>query len=197
MTNLKDRYYKRNQPHYPQEPPQQDLGEEEYYQQPYQQPYEQHQDEPEDYRQPFFQQPVVPQRRQREEIPYPPQQPMYQQEYYDDHQQIEEGPLSILEEISDAPSPKGTFPVMIGGRPIDLHMLEEYVVKISPHSLSTLLRYRNARTIEEIKGYGKGMNVKFNGKTLVMILIAVGMAVLGLIFMLFMPDIMAMFQSGV
>jgi len=105
-------------------------------------------------------------------------------------------PLSLLDEIKEKPAPKGALPVIIGGRPLDLHALEDYVVKISPFSLKTVLRYHNARTIEEIKGYGKGPNVKLKGGMIIFILFAVAMAILGIFIIMFMPDLMNSFSGG-
>jgi len=134
---------------------------------------------------------------------YPPQQqvaspPQPPRQYQEQSQYMEgDSPLSILDEIKANPSPKGSVPVIIGGRPIDLHDLEEYVIKISPYSLKTILRYHNARTIEELKSYSRMPSVKMNSKTLILIMVAVGMAILGFVFVFYMPEIMAMFQGGV
>ena len=51
-----------------------------------------------------------------------------------------DNPLSILDEIKAQPSSKGTYPMLIGGRPVDLHVLEDYITKISPFALKTILR---------------------------------------------------------
>jgi hypothetical protein len=117
----------------------------------------------------------------------------YKREQYD-----YQNPLSILDEIKKRPSPKGAKVIMIGGRPLDLHTIEDYVVRVSPYHLRTILRYHNARTIEEIKNYsqrfgGKGMK----GSTLILILLAVGMGILGVILMVFLPDILKMFSGGI
>ena len=95
----------------------------------------------------------------------------------------EKSPLAILEDIKKDPSPKGTFATIIGGRPVDLHILEDYIVKISPYSLKTILRYHNAKTIEEIKNYSRGMGVgaKINMRTIMIILIVLGLAIGGII----------------
>lgn len=206
MTGLKDRYYKRNQ--------QDDYHQEQHRRQsvepnsPYEREYEEdHYEQEEQY--PEHQQPQprpftdpykeIVQRQHHQQPLQEEQEEQYPQhdEYgYYPHQE-QEGPLSILDDIKNHPSPKGTFPVMIGGRPVDLHALEDYVVKISPHALSTLLRYRNARTIEEIKGYGKfGAGMKLKAGTLLLLLLAIGGGVLGIIMIMFLPEIMAFFQGG-
>jgi hypothetical protein len=108
----------------------------------------------------------------------------------------EEGPLSILDEIRELPSPKGAYPTVIYGIPVDLHVLEDYIVKISPYNIRTAMRFHNARTIEEIKGYSKfgSMHKKFNWMIIVMIAI---MAAAGIGVIIFMPQIMAGLQGFV
>lgn len=106
-------------------------------------------------------------------------------------------PLSILDEIKNKRIPKGTAPVLIQGIPVDLHSLEDYIISISPYNIKTLMRYNNARILEEIKGYSKFGTGKINSKMLILIMLAAGMAVLGIIMIMFMPQIMAMFQGGI
>ena len=107
-------------------------------------------------------------------------------------------PLSILDEIKDNPTPKGTFPVVIQGIPVDLHALEDYMLKISPYDMKTLQRFEKARLIEDIKNYGRfGTSAKLNMRTIFIILVAIGMAVLGIVFIMFMPKTLAFFQQGV
>ena len=98
-------------------------------------------------------------------------------------------PLAILEEIKQNPSPKGTLPVLIGGRPIDLHILEDYIIKISPHALKTILRYHNARTIEEIKNYSRGPQLKVKSGFWILIIALIGILILGLFVLMFAPQL--------
>jgi hypothetical protein len=136
------------------------------------------------------QQPPSP-RFTNEERPYPEPQ------YYDDEEdEPAESPLSILDEIKRKPTPKGVFAQRIGGRPVDLHVLEDYITKISPFALKTLLRYHNAKTMEEIKSYSQGKTIGISGGTIILILAAVGMAILGIAMIFFMPDIMNSFKMG-
>ena len=105
-------------------------------------------------------------------------------------------PLEILDEIRKNPSPKGTLPVLIGGRPIDLHILEDYIVKISPHALKTILRYHNARTIEEIKNYSTGPQFKKGNWGFWLLVIGlIGICVVGLVVLMFAPQLTAMFKN--
>ena len=148
--------------------------------------------------------------QQRVDVPPPPPSPLpsYQQpiggslpeqysQTYARDQYDYQNPLAILDEIKKRPTPKGAKTIMIGGRPIDLHALEDYVVRVSPYHLRTILRYHNARTIEEIKNYSHRFGrTKMKGGMIILILLAVGMGVLGIIMMLYMPDILAMFGAG-
>ena len=142
-------------------------------------------------------QPQVPQQQHQPQhfpqqpqmsVPLPPRPPQRPAE--------DRGPLSILDMIKERPSDKGTFQMSIGGRPVDLHVLEDYITKISPFALRTILRYHNAKTIEEMKGYSRGRPMKMNMGTIMLIMLAIGMGVLGLIVMFYMPEIMNMFQGG-
>ena len=100
-------------------------------------------------------------------------------------------PLAILEEIKNWPAPKGAYPTIIGGRPVDLHELEDYLLKISPHNIKTVMRYHNARVIEEMRRYAGTKGKKFDMKTLMLIMLAAGMGILGIILLLYWPQILA------
>ena len=65
------------------------------------------------------------------------------------------GPLALLDEIRENPSPPGAFKAHINNRDIDLHIMEKYIMQISPYSLKTIIRYHNARTLGLMKGYDK------------------------------------------
>lgn len=137
-----------------------------------------------------------PPRFTNNERPYP-EPPQEYDEDDDEYDANLGGPLSILDEIKKKPTPKGVFTQRIGGRPVDLHVLEDYITKISPFALKTLLRYHNAKTMEEIKSYSQGKSMNINAGTIILILAAVGMAVLGIVMLVFMPDIMNMFKGGI
>lgn len=106
-------------------------------------------------------------------------------------------PLSIVNEIREKPSPKGTHKTVIGGVPVDLHVLEEYLVKTSPFALKTVMRYHNARNMEEIKNYSKGMAASDKTKMIIFIVLAIGIAGLGIFVMMFLPQILQAFQGGI
>jgi len=107
-------------------------------------------------------------------------------------------PVSIAKNVENHPTPPGVCEIIIGGRPIDLHMFEDYLVwKVSPYQLRTLLRYHNARTIEEIKNYSLRPTLKLKSGTLMLVIVAILMLVGGLAIFMFMPEITAMLQGYV
>jgi len=141
---------------------------------------------------------------------YPEEYEQYPEEYYSpeeyyppDDRYVERreknayAPLAILDEIKERPSKKGVFKTIIQGKPVDLHALESYVLKISPYMMRTILRYRSIRTIEEARNVAGRKPMKFNSKSLILLLLAIGLGVLGIIFIFFMPQIMQMFKGGV
>lgn len=108
-------------------------------------------------------------------------------------------PVKLATEIENDPTSKGVLEINVGGRPIDLHQLENYMVwKTSPFVMKTLMRYHNAKTMEEIKSYSSrriGRGGSMNLKTIGIILLCIVMAVAGLIMVMFMPQIMAFFRG--
>jgi len=106
-------------------------------------------------------------------------------------------PVNLAKEIEKKPVPAGHDSIIIGGRPVDLHMFEDYLVwKTSPYQLKTLLRYHNARTIEEIKNYGRGPTFKMKSGLFIILIFIIFMAIIGIALIFYLPDIMNMFQSG-
>lgn len=106
-----------------------------------------------------------------------------------------EHPLAILDEIKKVPAPEGTHKTIIGGKSVDLFALEQYILKISPYSLRTILGYREIRTLEMLGNSSK--RKKTNSKTLLYILIAAGALIAGLAIIFFMSnaDFSSMFQG--
>lgn len=105
--------------------------------------------------------------------------------------------VKLASKIEKNPTSKGVLELKIGGRPIDLHALEDYMVwKINPYNMKTLMRYHNAKTMEEIKSYsrrrsGRGMPLR----TIMLIMLLIGLATVGLIMIMFMPQIMQFFRG--
>jgi len=126
-----------------------------------------------------------------EEPRYPPPPPPPIPEHVDDT------PLAIVKDIKRSPSPKGTIPTIIGGIPVDLHILEDYLVKTSPYAIKTIMRYHSARTIEEMRGTAGSSRVKMNSKSLILIILCIGMAVLGILMLTVLPNILSMFSGGI
>lgn len=127
-----------------------------------------------------------------------PQQIMpYQKITVKDEYGETKSPVKLAIEIEKKPTPKGVLELKIGGRPIDLHQIEDYMVwKINPYNMKTLMRYHNAKTMEEIKSYsrrrsGGGMPLR----TIMLIMLLIGMSVVGLIMVMFMPQIMQFFRG--
>ena len=201
--NLKDlkRVYKgrENQPtqqQYQQQPPQQ---------QPQFQDRERYQMTPDEIAYYKQQEEMIRHQRQQEEEEYQQAQQQYidqpnaqEEEEYEDEISYSDVPIQKAIEIKHNPTPKGYFQTIIGGSPVDLHALENYLVTTSPFAIKTLMRYNNAEMIEDIKNYstkGTGRK-KMDMKVIFLILLAAGMAVAGIFVMMFMPDLMATFQAG-
>lgn len=115
----------------------------------------------------------------------------------DEYESYKDVPIKKAIDIKRDPTPKGYFPTIISGVPVDLHALEEYIVKTSPFAIKTLLRYDNARNIEDIKNYSTKTSgkKKMDAKFFILIILAIFLLVGGVVVMLFMPDIIAMFQG--
>ena len=164
---------------------------EEYYQEPPQEQY--YQEPPPQYQQQYQPEPqYVPK--------YIPQQHSHEQHVDDDPSGFGDtrDPTEIARSVEDHPTPPGICKIMIGGRPIDLHEFEDYLVwKVSPYQIRTLLRYHNARTIEELKNYSLRPTLKMKSGTLVLIILAIVFLIGGLAVFMFMPEITAMFKGFV
>jgi len=111
-----------------------------------------------------------------------------QQKYQEKLDLVEStNPHTLYKDIITKPSPKGKHPMTIMGRPLDLAKLENYLVyKISPKTITTLIRYGDARAIEDIKGYSKRTGIKFKGGIIWIILGALVIMILG--YFLFTTD---------
>jgi len=114
-------------------------------------------------------------------------------EYQKELKVVESGnPHTMFKEIITNPSPKGRCPMTIMGRPLDMSKLENYLVyKISPKTITTLIRYGDARAIEDIKGYSKKRPIRFKGGVIWIIIGALVIMILG--YLLFTTDMTALF----
>lgn len=134
---------------------------------------------------------------ERESVSSPPSRV-----YYPDREEETHGfgdtrdSVKIATDIENNPMPPGICEILIGGRPIDLHMFEDYMVwRISPYQMRTVLRYRTARIMEEIKNYSSSPKAKFGSNIFILIIIAAAFAVVGIMVLLYMPQIMAFFKG--
>jgi len=99
------------------------------------------------------------------------------QEEYNKQQKMAEAtnPHQLYTDIVTNPSPPDQYKMRIMGRPIDVNSLEQYLIfKISPRTITTLMRYNDAKSIEEIKGYTRGPNIKASKGLGLLILIIIG-----------------------
>jgi len=104
------------------------------------------------------------------------------------------GKLGIINDIKDNPIPKGIATEEIGGVPIDWHELENFVVSISPTKFVNLLKLQK----QMIKEYGirfRSSKPGISGKIILLLLLAIGMGVLGLLVILYLPNILEMFGA--
>lgn len=115
---------------------------------------------------------------------------------------VRESPRKLASLIKRKPSPKGALGIKIGGRPIDLHQLEKYLVwQISPYILSTINSYNSSRQIEQMQNYRRkgfsqvGATKKGSGRLLMWLVIFGALLGLGVILLLYMPQIMNFFRG--
>jgi len=104
---------------------------------------------------------------------------------YDKEMQTMEAmnPHAIYKDVVTNPTPKGVYKLRLFGRPVDLAKLEHYLIhKVSPKTVTTLMRYNDSRTIEEVKGYSKRPTFKLKGGLIWIILGAIGMLGIGILF---------------
>jgi len=93
--------------------------------------------------------------------------------------------------VENNPTPEGRLRKTLSGRPIDLHMLEDYLVwRTSPLAIKTILRYGHAKTIEDIRGLlSTTERARGNPKMLIMIVLAIILAIGGIMFILYGPQL--------
>ena len=110
--------------------------------------------------------------------------------------QAETNPHEKYVDVVAERSPKGKFAMTLVGRPIDVFKLEDYLIfNISPLTNITLMRYNEVKAWEEAQGYGRrGMAFKKRkggGFLIMMIIIIVIMLSLGIIFLMYGPQIIS------
>ena len=95
-------------------------------------------------------------------------------------------PHTLYKDVVTKPSDKGAYPMTIMGRPVDLSALENYLVfKISPKTITTMMRFNNSKTMEDIKGYSKRPPMKMKGGILLIIIGAAALLIVGMIILMY------------
>lgn len=81
--------------------------------------------------------------------------------------------------------------VLLGGKPVDFSVLNDYILNVSPFYVKTALRYSLTDAIEEMRRYSvKKEGMKFNWKFILIILLVVGALAFGLIMLMYGPQMM-------
>lgn len=80
--------------------------------------------------------------------------------------------------------------VCLGGKPVDVHILEDYLLQVSPYTIKTVLRYQNIRDIEEIKRYAMPAKNSINSKLWIIIIIAAVALLFGVIMLMYGPQLL-------
>ena len=106
-------------------------------------------------------------------------------------------PHTLYTNVVAKPSPKGYHEIRIMGRPVDVNALEQYLVfKISPRTITTLMRYNDSKTIEESRGYAKRPQMRAGKGLGLILLIAIGaMLMIGVGYLFLNGTIPAMMQG--
>jgi hypothetical protein len=103
-------------------------------------------------------------------------------------------PHSLYKDVVTRPSQKGKFATTIMGRPIDMSKLENYLVyRISPRSVTTLMRYNDSLVRSEVLGFGKRRPIKMKSGILWIIIGAALILLIG--YFLMTQDMSGMFQG--
>ena len=107
--------------------------------------------------------------------------------------QAETNPHEKYVDVVSNRSPKGKLKMTLVGRPIDVFKLEDYLIfNISPLTNITLMRYNEVKAWEDAQGYGRKSIVKkrkSGSALLIMIIIIVIMLVVGIVFLMYGPQI--------
>jgi len=118
--------------------------------------------------------------------------------FYDEEMKVMEAtnPHSLYKEIMNKPTEKKAYRMRLFGRPVDLASLEHYLIfPISPKTVTTLMRYNDARAIEEIKGYSKRPAKAFKSGLIWIIIGAVAILILGMVLFTQGPNLTEMMKG--
>jgi len=96
-------------------------------------------------------------------------------------------PHSLYKEVITDPADKDVHRMTLFGRPVDLAMLENYLIfKVSPRTVTTLMRYNDVKAIEETRGLSKRKPLKMAKSGMIWIILgAVVLLIIGLIFFMY------------
>lgn len=129
---------------------------------------------------------------------YEKNQKRAQQEYKKQLRMAEAtNPHKLYTDMVTKPSPPKQYQMTIMGRPIDVNALEQYLIfKISPKTITTLMRYNDSKSIEEIRGYARRPQIKASKGIGLLILIGiVAMLMIGVGYLFLNGTIPAMMRG--
>jgi len=116
------------------------------------------------------------------------------QEYIRQNEHV--GTTGIIHDIQDRRVKKGDAEIKVGGRPIDWHDLEDFVLAVSPYKFVNILKLKEDATRADVMRWRRDKEPKVNTRILIWIIVAIGVMILGVILLMFMPQIIAMFSGG-
>ena len=80
---------------------------------------------------------------------------------------------------------------ILGGKPIDFHVLDDLMFNISPAKIKTALRYSNVDLIEEMRRYAvKKEGLKFNWTIVLWIILIAIILIGGILALMYGPQLM-------
>lgn len=102
----------------------------------------------------------------------------------------------LHQNLFENPLPRGMCQEWIGGHVLDLGMLSEFITyKTSPSFITNVINNVTAKVREDTLDMKKKKPFKVNSGMIILVIIAVACLVLGLIVMMYLPQIMSFFQG--
>jgi hypothetical protein len=102
----------------------------------------------------------------------------------------------LHQNLIENPLPRGMCQEWIGGHVLDLGMLSEFITyKTSPSFITNVINNVTAKVREDTLDMKKKKPFKVNSGMIILVIIAVACLVLGLIVMMYLPQIMSFFQG--
>ena len=84
---------------------------------------------------------------------------------------------------------------LLGGKPVDVHVLQDYLPEIDSYQIKTVIRSRIFRKMEELNRFTEVGHHKFNWGLIILILFIIGILALGIIIVMYYPQISAWFKG--